>query len=164
VPATYEPIETRTISSNASAVVFSSIPQTYTDLICVIDSRFTLTSGRYFGVQCNSDASSNYGTQYMAGTGSSAISAFFGDNVLRIGNGSNSNARSTAFLHVAGYSNTTTYTVSISRCSSNEYAISYTSSWRNNAAVTTLTFVPDTTDGNQFLSGSTFTIYGIKAA
>lgn len=164
MPSTYEPIETRTISSNAASVVFSGIPQTYTDLVVVVDSRFTGTGGRYFGMQCNSDASSNYSTIYMGGTGSGALTAFFSDQQLRIGNGSANGARSGAFVHLAGYSNTTTYKVSISRATTNEYAISYTSHWRNTAAVTSLTMVCDPTDSNQFLAGSRFTIYGIKAA
>jgi hypothetical protein len=164
MPATYEPIATQTISTASASVVFNSIPQTYTDLVVVADSRFTQASGRWMGVRLNNDTGANYSTIYMAGTGSSAISAFFEDTALRIGNGSASSARSGSMAHIANYTNTNAYKVSISRSVTNEYAISYTSHWRNNSAVTTLTFVCDTAESNQFMAGSMFSVYGIKAA
>ena len=164
MPATYEPIATQTISTASAAVVFNSIPQTYTDLVVVVESRFTQSGGRWMGVRLNNDASANYSTIYMAGSGTGTLSAFFADNALRIGNGSGSSARSGSIAHIANYTNTSAYKVSISRSVTNEYAISYTSHWRNNAAVTTLTFVCDTAESNQFMAGSTFSVYGIKAA
>lgn len=168
VPATYEPIATQTIGSNSSSVVFNSIPQTYTDLVLTVDSRFTLSSGRWIGVRCNNDTGSNYYTIYFGGTGSSPITANFADTVLRLGNGSASGARSNVIGHIADYTNTTNYKPSISRATTNEYTISYASSWRGASgspqAITSLTFTCDTAEGNQFLAGSVFSIYGIKAA
>ena len=166
---TYEPIATTTIGSASSSVLFSSIPQTYTDLFVVIDSRFTQSSGRWVGAYCNGDTATNYSTIYMGGTGSGAITSFFSDAVLRFGNGSTNGGRSTVFAHIAGYSNSNTYKPSISRGSSNEYAITYCSSWRGSTgsatqAITSLTFTCDVAGSNQFLAGSTFSIYGIKAA
>lgn len=168
VPATYEPIETRTISTASAAVVFSSIPQTYTDLVVTVDSRFTESAGRWLGVRCNGDSNSNYYSIYFGGTGSSPFTAHFADTALRLGNGSASGARSNVIAHIADYTNTTNYKPSISRASTNEYTISYASSWRGASgspqAITSLTFVCDDAGGNLFLAGSTFTIYGIKAA
>jgi hypothetical protein len=169
MPATYEPIATTTLGSNASSYVFSNIPQTYTDLVIVLDCRTSDSVGRFVGVLCNGDASSNYNTAYYGGNGSGTLQGYTGDNLLRLGNaGSNSN-RAMITGHIFGYSNTTTYKTSIGRSATNEYAIFYGSMWRGSngssfQAITSLTVVCDTTSSNVFLAGSTFTIYGIKAA
>jgi len=41
MPATYDCIATTTLTSTASSVVFSSIPQTYTDLVVVFVGKNT---------------------------------------------------------------------------------------------------------------------------
>ena len=169
MPATYEPIATTTLGSNAATAVFSSIPQTYTDLVIVLDFRFTQSGGRFAGVLCNGDSGSNYQTAYYAGSGSGTLTATFADNCLRLGNGSNNSERTLIQGHIFGYANTTSYKSSIGRASTNEYAIFYGSNWRGSTgssfqAITSLTVMCDTSSSNAFLAGSTFTIYGIKAA
>jgi hypothetical protein len=171
MPATYEPIATTTLGSNAATAVFSSIPQTYTDLVIVLDFRFTESPGRFVGVRCNGDTGTNYQTAYYGGTGSGTLTSTFSDNLLRLGNGSANSERSLITGNIFGYANTTSYKTSIGRSSTNEYAILYGSSWRGSTgssfqAITSLTVACDIGGGgtNAFLAGSTFTIYGIKAA
>jgi hypothetical protein len=170
MPTTYEPIATTTLGSNAASYVFSSIPQTYTDLVIACDFRFTESPGRFFGVRCNGDTGNNYWTAYYAGTGSGALTATFADNLLRLGNGSANSERTLAMGHIFDYTNTTTYKSSIGRASTNEYTIFYGSNWRGSTgsafqAITSLTVACDPGGGtNAFLAGSTFTLYGIKAA
>ncbi len=59
------------------------------------------------------------------------------------------------------YSNTTTYKTVLSRCSNpTGGTLAVAGLWRSTAAITSITLTP--TAGN-WLSGSTFTLYGIKA-
>lgn len=169
MPITYDFIATATIDTSTSSVLFSNIPQTYTDLVLVMDVRFTQNDGRWLGVRPNGDSGSNYQTVYMGGSGTGTLSATFADNQFRLGNGSKNGARAGIVGYIAGYANTTTYKASIGRATTNEYAICYTTTWRGSTgsaaqAITSLTFVCDNTSTNQFAAGSMFSIYGIKAA
>ena len=72
---TYEPIETQTLSSAAGSVTFTSIPQTYTDLVLVVNGRKdSSVSVDAFYCRINGDGSSNYSWTSVAGDGSSAYS------------------------------------------------------------------------------------------
>ena len=72
MPATYEPINTQTLGTAVADVYFTSIPQTYTDLVLVISSN--TSSNTQTGYRLNSDSGNNYSDTRLSGDGASALS------------------------------------------------------------------------------------------
>jgi hypothetical protein len=166
MPSTYEPIATVTVSgSSTNLVTFSSIPGTYTDLVAVCSIGAT-TTGVYHNFILNSDTGNNYSRTQLFGNGSTAssyrasneASAFFDDDVLP----NASNTYGVFILNFQNYVNTTTNKTVISRYNNSANRVGATVNlWRNTAAINDIKF---STTGAFYSSGSTFTLYGIKAA
>lgn len=166
---TYEPLGTTTLSSDTSTITFTSISGNYTDLILVIQGRTdATTTNRDVYLQYNSDTGTNYSScrMYADGSGSSKSSDVL-TNWSSIWNGywygTGSDDRSTSITQIMNYSNTTTYKTSISR----QYNVGHNSiwhsvgAWRNTSAITRIDL--SLSSASNFKSGSTFTLYGIKA-
>jgi hypothetical protein len=160
---TYEPIATYTIPSATANYTFSSISGTYTDLVIVVTGNSTAAADLW--MQVNGDTGSNYSTTQLSGTGSSALSQ-------RSSNRANFNVNFNAYMsttvaanyiiQLQNYSNTTTYKTMLARCNNANQAVDATVGlWRNTAAITSVTLIAN---GSTFATGSTFTLYGIKAA
>jgi hypothetical protein len=166
MPKTYEPIATQTLGSAQASVTFSSIPSTYTDLVLIAsfkpDSTIYTGYGRF-----NSDSGTNYSETLLYGTGSAAGSARETTrDKMYFGNWTTPNTTSSNvinILNIMNYSNTTTFKTVISRTSDSTTEVSAAVNlWRSTAAITSLeTFVGG---AGKFVAGSTFTLYGIKAA
>ena len=162
MPATYEPIATYTISSSSNLVTFSSIPQTYTDLILVASYAGTSTG---LNIYPNGDAGSNKSATVLRGNGSSAESLTGASIALRDywTTVTNSSGEFTvSIIHFNNYSNSTTFkTALVRRSVSSAYVETIINLWRSTAAITQLQTY--SANGN-YTVGSTFTLYGIKAA
>jgi len=162
MPVTYEPIASTTLEVAASTVTFSSIPGTYTDLILVLSG--SLTSGTsVWGLQYNSDTTGNYSWTSLRGDGSGATSARDSGST-RILCGWIGTSRVTEIVQIMNYSNATTNKTNISRNNStvaSTFVSANVGLWRSTVAINAITA---RTDSSTFASGSTFTIYGIKAA
>lgn len=155
---TYEPIETRTLSTAQSSVTFNTITGTYTDLVLVSDSILVSGTGAA-RIRYNSDSGSNYSNTYVYGDGSSALSGR-SSNQTSIDFNFIGTARSTSICHIQNYSNSTTYKTLISRGNGGGITIAYVGLWRNTAAITTIEVI----GSSNFNTGSTFTLYGIASA
>jgi hypothetical protein len=167
---TYTQIATYTFPSTLGIYTFSSIPQTYTDLVVVISANCAAAGTTYANLQMNlnGDSANNYSYCHMYGDGSSAYSDRYSNNGQAWGGyfNSTSGVYSNIILNVMNYSNTSTYKNIISRGNYGTRGTTTTnptelavSSWRNTAAVTSLTI-----GGANIGAGSTFTLYGILAA
>ena len=163
--ATYTPIASITLGAAASSVTFSSIPQTYTDLVLVMNTKGS--TANYPRVIINSDSGSNYSRTYLTGTGTSAVS---GRNSNLVGNASltayavnsSSNFVLNIIVNVFNYSNTTTYKTMLSKANDANTGVDLSSIlWRSTSAITNLQLALDTGD---YASGSTFNLYGILGA
>jgi len=160
MPTTYEPIATTTLGSAAADVSFTSITGTYTDLVLVAITQIG-SSGDYLGVQFNSDTGSNYSRTRLSGNGTAASSER-DTSVVRL----NFYAQPTSnfavnVLNIMNYSNTTTFKTVLAR--TDQAALStnaYVGLYRSTSAITSIKLIGP---GN-FSTGSTFTLYGIKAA
>jgi hypothetical protein len=168
---TYEAIATQTLGSDTATITFSSIPGTYTDLVLVVDAQTTATgtSGSPQGMVMtyNSDAGANYSATslYANTTAGTALSfRFSSQNNARVGaitqTSSGFNALTT--INIMNYSNATTYKTSISRSGyQGQYGVEAdVQLWRSTSAITSVTLGSD----YSFKTGSTFNLYGIKAA
>lgn len=159
--STYEKIATSTLSSAVSSVTFSSIPATYTDLVLVVN--YTLNSGGTGGsvrLQFNSDTGTNYSSTFIYGSGSSAVSSRASNQTSIDAGYMSSNSWANSITSIQNYSNTTTYKSTLSRSNvSNGEVTAYVNLWRNTAAINTILVFAST----NYASGSTFTLYGIKA-
>jgi hypothetical protein len=167
MPKTYEPIATNTLSSAAASVTFSSIPLTYTDLVIVSQIRSTRATGTedYGYFYFNGDTTlANYGRTIISGDGTTAGSAQFANPIgLTMPVASATSTYNVNIFNIMNYSNSTTYKTVLER-NSFSGGIAYLQSglWKNTAAITSIQFAPYY--GPNFASGSSFTIYGIKAA
>lgn len=165
MPATYEPISTQTLGSAVASVTFSSIPAIYTDLVLIYEAG---NSGDIYDgtfARFNSDTGNNYSWTYLLGNGTSVLSGRE-SSVSRTGAGATGASRGVGIIQIMNYANTTTYKTILTRRSVVDYAGytvgAETGMWRSTAAISTiLLFVQS---GTNFDSGSTFTLYGIKAA
>ena len=160
---TYEAIATTTLGSPTATVTFSSITGTYTDLVLIF-SGSNATSNNGLRLRFNSDSSTNYSSTYVYGDGSTATSSLGssttgGQIAVDIGS-----SQSMCVANIMNYSNATTYKTFIGRGSSAaNYADANVSLWRNTAAITSVTVLLGAGTSN-FSTGSTFSLYGIKAA
>lgn len=164
MPSTYTPIATQTLGSAAASVTFSSIPQTYTDLIFVVTVPAGHNTGS--GIQLNSDTaySTNYSRTVLTGNGTTASS-------FRNNGSSNPTANhdlgalrpnGNLIFQLMNYSNTTTNKTILSRSNgaSNDLA-AVVMLWQSTSAISSFVF---TTDGGNLSAGMTFTLYGVKSA
>ena len=162
MPATYEPIATNTLGSAASVVNFSTIPGTYTDLRLIAVYRGTSTA---INLYPNSDFSSNKSWTALRGDGSSADSSRNSSIAIQDYWSTVTNASgefTISKFDLMNYANTTTFkTVLVRRDVSSAFAETLVNLYRSTSAITSLGVY--SASGN-FDAGSTFTLYGIKAA
>jgi hypothetical protein len=158
LPSTMTPIATNTLTATASAITFSSIPQTYTDLVLVINGQSNNGSAGYIATIFNGDTTALYSTTRFLGDGSNRYS---GQN-FTLG-GTMWGSMGTVIHQIQNYSNTTTFKTFLTRDNNAANRVGITVSlYRSTTAITSVGL--SCPDGSGFASGSTFTLYGIKAA
>jgi hypothetical protein len=172
---TYEPIATTTLNSTTASISFTSISQSYTDLILAASVRGTTSTHLHAYVGNGSyDSGTNYSVTGMyarSTTNDYASERNSNYQGLRLSPftynvPSASSTFGTCVAHFQNYSNTTTYkTVLIRNASigSNDYAgtEAAVSVWRNTNAINQIQIFPL---NGSFVTGTIITLYGIKAA
>jgi len=166
---TYEPIATQTLPSDGQTLTFSSIPATYTDLVLVINAT-AVSTALDISMRFNSDTASNYSRTMLMGNGTSATSGreanFTSTQINNISVITSTAAAYTGIVNIMNYANTTTYKTILSR-SNNAVSVAGVEAichlWRKTPeAIHTITLTSTAT--RDMKTGSTFTLYGIKAA
>ena len=168
---TYVPVETYTIGSDTTTVTFgagNTLPQTYTDLVIVINTAANYTDNGARGyIQFNGDTGNNYADVWFGGDGSSpATNKDTPQSSIAYGVVGNATSPfTTQIINVNNYANDNTVKTTLSRSSNPNAAGNYGlrltfGYWNNTAPITTIALK---CDGN-YRAGSTFTLYGISNA
>lgn len=162
---TYSQIATQTLGSAASSVTFSGISGTYTDLVLVATPK--VTASTTFAVRFNSDTGSNYSATFLYGDGTSAVSTrVTSQTEIRVTYGATARSTNTGMftVQINNYSNSTTNKTVLSREDwAGEGTGAIVGLWRSTSAITSITIIP-ISGGTIIDTGSTFSLYGIKAA
>jgi len=160
---TYEAIATQTLGSAASSVTFNSITGSYTDLVLVVSAISSGTAQPDVYMQVNS-SSTNYSRTRLGGNGSSTFSTnITGEGAWVIGP-MESTASTNMIVQLMNYSNSTTFKTALIRSNDSAIAVqAMVGLWRFTNAITSIYLYPEPAKGN-FATGSTFSLYGIKAA
>lgn len=173
MPNTYQLIQTITLGSSASSITFSSIPQTFTDLVLKLSLR--------------NDTGTTYNNVYLTFNGTPTGTLYSDKSVYAVGTTTGSlghNSANQMWLAVAPSSGNTANTFSNSECIIPNYAGSGYKSvlsegiseanttsngyiynnimcgiWANTAAITSLVL---TSDASSFVTNSSASLYGIK--
>jgi hypothetical protein len=162
---TYIPLQTITLGSAASSVTFASIPQTYRDLVLVMNWQNSGTSSAT-RIQLNGDSGSNYNGVWMNGTGSTANSYTRSNQTSSRAAGASVGPANTftnvMTINMMDYSATDkqkTYLVRFGSATTETQATA--SRWANTSAVTSIRVFDIV--GQTFRVGSTLSLYGIEA-
>jgi hypothetical protein len=180
MPGTYEPIATHTITSGTpTSYEFTSIPQTYTDLILIAAyaGNYSSNDRSQLGLQVGNgsvDTGANYSSTSLTGNGTTATSSRDSNSSqLSLGTyplgPSSSLQQNNTLVYFMNYSNTTTFKSILSRStnmnSSNNTPSTVANSliWRSTSAINTIK-LKDYANAYYFYPGTYFTLYGIAAA
>ena len=169
MPATYEPIASVTLGSDSNSVEFTSIPGTYTDLVVVSYTRAaTASSMDALYMRFNSDTGTNYSKTALDGDGSTARSFRHSNEKFiwfsRYSGLFGTTDPVTGIWQIMSYANTNVHkTVLISGAEAAATVSRSVGLWRSTSAITTVTLFINSGTVNM-KSGSTFSLYGIKAA
>ena len=155
-------------SAGAASVTFSSIPQTFTDLVVKVTGRSTVSrasNGFLFDIRPNS-SSANMTRRSVYGDGSTATSGSGSDGHNMALNPSNytANTFSSTDVYIPNYTSSNFKSISTDTVSENNATEVLTllgaMLWSNTAAITSLQFTPL---GGSFTEFSEFTLYGISS-
>lgn len=171
MPNTYTLIASSTVSSPTYSVTLSSIPQTYTDLKIVYSLRSDYGTAHEGQIRLNS-ISTGYSQKLLYGTGSGTGSAQPGGtdyatwSLTITGGGATANTFSNGEIYLPNYSSTSiAKSWSADGVTENNATsvVDYLVAGNNTstAAITSITFYAWQSFIN-FVSGSTFYLYGIK--
>lgn len=160
--ATYEPIQTYTLSSAASSIDFTSIASSWTDLKLVIIG--TCSSGTStVDLTFNNDTATNYSMTRLRGDGSSATAANYTNrSYIWVGSLDSTTVPTMATVDIFSYSGSTYKTLlsSIAADLNGSGTVqNYVGLWRSTSAITSIKL-----SAGNFNTGTTATLYGIKAA
>ena len=166
MPATYEKIQSTTLTSNAANVTFSSIPATYTDLHIVLYC--LATAGVGVLTRFNNDSGNNYSKTQMTTEGATSIAILqtSQSSIALSYSGLDSTTPSLLTWDILGYAGNTLKTVlafdAQDRNGSGSTS-SYAGLWRDATAISTITLVAGGST-YEFTPGTTASLYGILKA
>lgn len=166
LPSTLTPIATIALTSSTSSITFSNLPQTYTDLVLVVNCGASVGAGDNLYARMNGDTGTNYSMTEVNGYGSAARSARTSNTTVThlsyyVGFGSGvTNVFVSNFMN---YANTNTNKTILTRCGhASTGTEALVSLWRSTSAITSIQIYPSSS--GTLSSDSTFTLYGVKAA
>ena len=157
-------IASYTVTSAQASYTFSSIPQTYTDLILKLSTRDGDTNGALTSVSFNG-LTTNLSARRIRGTGSAATSSTFASNIYiqNSANGETANTFSNTEIYIPNYAGSNAKSVSADGVSENNATAAYmeldAGLWNSTAAITSITL---TAAAPNYQVNSTFYLYGIK--
>lgn len=157
---TYDLISEQVLASAASSVTFTSIPQTYKDIVLEMVPIKSTTGGGTIRIQFNGDTGASYSTTNLYQENNTINTFRAASNTFIHGGFWNGSANgNTASFSVMSYSNTSVHKTTLMR-SGNAVSIvgMNVGLWRSTAAVTSMLVYND--NGN-FSAGSTFRLYGL---
>lgn len=159
-------------TSTSSSVTFSNIPQTYQDLMVVMnvrDSTSATTSGLFGGFNGNFGGNTNYSFTNFRGDGATVNTTLVTNQPYISADGqvyaatTNSNYYSPVIWHIFNYTNSSYNKVYASRSGTDQNGSGNTymsvGLWRQTAAITSVLVAA----ANTFVSGSNFTLYGVRS-
>jgi hypothetical protein len=163
--ATYDSISTNTLVAATPSVTFSSISSAYTDIVLIVNGG--CASNTAVALQFNGDTATNYSSTMIDGNGTTPVSARYTSTAnMRFGYNAtwSGGLTDSAIFHIMNYSNATTYKSVLNRINSfSQGSIDgCVGLWRSTAAITSITVL--NTNNVNYSIGTTFTLYGIKAA
>ena len=150
---TYDLLESVTLATAASSVTFSSIDQSYGDLILSIDGEPTGEANLH--LQLNSDSGNNYNEVRMFGNGSeTSSSATDSSSYFLVGRAGLNR------LQFADYSATDKHKSILARSDTTTYGYVWASAlrWADTSAITSMLLY---LSSDSFSAGSTFNLYGV---
>jgi hypothetical protein len=159
-----------TLTSTASSITFTGIPQNYTHLqIRGIgkDNRASANPSVLY-MQLNGDSNSNYSQHYLVGDGSAAYSGGGSYTQIAVGDmvtGAASNAANygAGVIDVLDYANVSKFKTvrSIGGMDFNGSGTVglYSGNWRNTTSITSLTLF---SFSGTFVAGTSYALYGVK--
>jgi hypothetical protein len=159
-------IETKTLGTAAASIEFTSIPQTFTDLVVFLSLR-NQTSTSYAAVLKFNSSTSGYSNIRLYGNGTSVTSdSTSGVGILNVLGVSSTDTTANTFgnteLYVPNYSGIKVKTLSANSTSENNSSTAFTAIvsglWNDTSSITSVSFTPPA--GN-FVAGSTISLYGI---
>jgi hypothetical protein len=163
---TYTLISSNTLSSSAASVTFSSIPGTYTDLVLKISGK--VASGgasENILLEYNGSAGTDYSATYLQGTGSATFSGRNSStSSIRLYNAISSLEWNNAEIYIPSYlasqnKPVSAFTVTEQNLATDCYIVADAGLWRSTNAITSIKI---SSAGANFVSGSSFYLYGIK--
>ena len=171
MPSTYTLISSNVLASSAASVTFSAIPSTYTDLVLRISARTDYANPTAtFLVRYNGSSAANYSATYLYTAGSSTPSSYRDSSATSMEEGGatantgTANTFGSTEIYIPNYTGTTNKPNSSFYVGENNSASSFllgiAAGLRSvTDAITSVSF--HTSSGN-FVSGSSFYLYGIK--
>jgi len=159
------PISTVTVGSGgATTIVFSSIPQIYTDLCVKVSARGTNASTTVEMLVSFNGVSTSLSSRLLYGSGA-AVGSVAPSNIA--GGISAANDTSSTFgnseIYIPNYAGSTNKSVSFDSVSENNATTAYqyltAGLWSNTAPITSITLTPAASNFAQY---STATLYGIR--
>ena len=160
------------ISTPAATVTFSSIPGSYSQLMLIVSAGCAASSGKDLYMQYNGDTAGNYTRQYL---GAYSGGPFNGQDVSvsspGIGGlpGTSELSGSATKIVIANYAGTifkkfavshSTYMSGGSSSAGLIQEVMIGHFWNSTASISSI--VLGTSDGSNFVAGSTFTLYGLS--
>ncbi len=164
--ATYIPIANNTLTSDAASVTFNNFTG-YTDLILIANCRGSNDVESDINLQFNADTGSNYSMTRMYGQVSTAGTDRASNASSIVVGRQGGTVFAPNIIHIFNYSNSTSHKSIIARSghhSSDASAITLANvgMYRSNNAITSITLIQ--TGAQNYKTGSSFSLYGIKAA
>lgn len=171
MPNTFIKISTVTVGAGGtSAIEFTSIPQTFTDLKVVFSLRSDRADTFDYIKQTFNGSSTGYSGRTLRGDGASVVSTnwstSWNEPPMVNGNTSTASVFGNGEMYVPNYTSSNNKSVSFDMLNENNATTAYTGLsaglWSNSAAITSIKMIPYY--GTNWQQYSTATLYGITKA
>ena len=167
---TYKLIGSTVLSTSTATVTFSSIPNTYTDLVLRMSTRFASGTFGEFSVTFNSDTTSLYSYTIFYATGG-AVSTYRGSNATNlvgvlngVGTSQTANTFTNNELYIPRYTASISKPISITNATETNGTTAYRSAnaglYRSQNEISSISIF-DNINAYSFAAGSSFYLYGI---
>ena len=166
----YVPIQTYTLTSTASTIDFTNIPQNYTDLYIVLSGRSSRSAVNDVLYMKFNDSTSGYSSKILEGNGASATSysgssSAFTDIFGIPAASSTASTFGSVSIYIPNYTSSNNKSISVDGVGENNattaYADLYAGLWSNSSAVTKITLYNII---STFTANTTATLYGVGGA